>query len=110
MRLDVTQWAQVREVTTGPGHWGVALRMTTTHEERTKIAAPQTSGEAAVDITPRVVAGEVRDFVRAHERRRRRQFPRAALVGLLAGLVAVAFRGVLDLAELGRNGLIAFGH
>ncbi len=61
-----------------------------------------------VEVTPSVVAGEVRDFVRAHERRRR-QFPRAALVGLLAGLVAVAFRLALDRADEMRGALIEFG-
>lgn len=60
-------------------------------------------------MTPGVVVGEVRDFVRAHERRRR-LFPRAALVGLLAGLVAVAFRYTLDEADHLRGDLIAFSH
>ena len=65
--------------------------------------------EPPMDITPDVVFGEVRDFVRAHERRRR-QFPRAILVGLLAGLVAVAFRYCVDLTDRLRNSLIAFAH
>ena len=65
--------------------------------------------ETKSEITPQVVAGEVRDFVRAHERRRR-QFPRAALVGLLSGLVAVVFRRLLDSADKLRDNLIAFGH
>ncbi len=65
--------------------------------------------EEKVEITPTVVAGEVRDFVRAHERRRR-QFPRAALVGLLAGLIAVAFRTTLDRADEMRGELIRLAH
>ena len=62
-----------------------------------------------VGITPGVVEGEVRDFVRAHERRRR-QFPRAALVGLLMGLVAVLFRRTLEMADALRNNLIGYAH
>ena len=60
-------------------------------------------------ITPGEVKREVRDFVRAHERRRR-QFPRAFVVGLLTGLVAVAFRGLLDFAENWRDNLFDLGH
>ncbi|MBK8755296.1 MAG: H(+)/Cl(-) exchange transporter ClcA [Candidatus Competibacteraceae bacterium] len=67
------------------------------------------SDETQNEITPSVVSSEVRDFVRAHERRRR-QFPRAALVGLLAGLLAVAFRYALDGADKLRDSLIALGH
>lgn len=63
----------------------------------------------ATDITPTAVAGEVRDFVRAHERRRR-QFPRAALLGLLAGIVAFAFRCAVNAADRFRDGLIEFSH
>lgn len=66
---------------------------------------PQTQSE----ITPSVVSGELRDFVRAHERRRR-QFPRAALVGLLVGLMAVAFRYALDGVDGLRDSLIAFSY
>lgn len=74
-------------------------------QTNTKTNAPDETQQ----ITPGVVAGEVRDFVRAHERRRR-QFPRAALVGLLSGLVAVAFRRALDGADNLRDALITFGH
>ena len=59
-------------------------------------------------VTPDVVRREVRDFVVAHERRRR-QLPRALLVGVIAGFVAVAFQGALDLAdvaELWRRGSV----
>ena len=37
-----------------------------------------------------IVSGEVRDFVRAHEQRRR-LVPRAIVAGVATGLVAVAF-------------------
>ncbi len=60
-------------------------------------------------ITPGEVKREVRDFVRAHERRRR-QFPRAFIVGLLTGLIAVFFRGLLDFAEKWRDNLYDLGH
>ncbi len=60
-------------------------------------------------ITPGEVKREVRDFVRAHERRRR-QFPRAFIVGLLTGLIAVAFRGMLNFAEKWRDNLFDLGH
>ena len=49
------------------------------------------------------------DLVRAHELRRR-QLPRAIAVGLVAGLIAVAFRWALRSAELGRGELTALAH
>lgn len=58
-------------------------------------------------VTPDVVRGEVRDLLRSHERRRR-VVPRAALVSLLAGLLAVAFRWALDEAELARAAAFAW--
>lgn len=64
------------------------------------------TGNAA---TPRIVRREMRDFLRAHEQRRR-QLPRSLLVGLLAGLVAVAFREALAAADSLRDGLIAYVH
>jgi hypothetical protein len=76
-------------------------------DESRSHSAPVKDSDSA--ITPGVVAGEVRDFVRAHESRRR-LFPRAALAGLLAGLIAVAFRRTLELFEWLRNALISFGH
>jgi CIC family chloride channel protein len=61
--------------------------------------------------TPQIVLREVREFVRKHEQRRR-QLPRALLVGLIAGLAAVAFRGALAEAERLRHQLVlaAYGH
>src|SRR4051812_6835209 len=41
---------------------------------------------------------------------RRRLFPRAALVGLLAGLLAVAFRAMLAAGDALRNGLLELAH
>lgn len=65
--------------------------------------------EGPVPITAEVVSGEIRDFVKTHERRRR-QFPKAILVGFLAGLVAVAFRVSVDRLDTARTGLIAYAH
>ena len=60
-------------------------------------------------ISPGEVKREVRDFVRAHERRRR-QFPRAFVVGLITGVLAVFFRGMLNFAERWRDELFHLGH
>lgn len=71
--------------------------------------APTPPDALPADITPQVVQGEIEDFHRSHERRRR-QIPLAALVGVLAGLVAVAFRLTLDQGDALRNQLLAIGH
>ena len=60
-----------------------------------------------VAAAPQIVQREMRDFVRAHEQRRR-QLPRSLLVGLCAGVVAIAFRGALNAADHVRDQLIAF--
>jgi chloride channel protein, CIC family len=60
-------------------------------------------------VTPQMVQREVRDFQRAHEQRRR-QLPRSLLVGLFAGLVAVAFRGALVEADRLRDRLLLYVH
>ncbi|HEY0782731.1 MAG TPA: chloride channel protein, partial [Thermoanaerobaculia bacterium] len=60
-------------------------------------------------VTPAAVVREIRDFERRHERRRRLA-PRAALVGLCAGLTAAAFRLALEAAERGRTALFARLH
>jgi chloride channel protein, CIC family len=72
-------------------------------------ATPGAPSDGEQGITPQAVRREVRDFLRAHERRRR-QIPRAALVGLVAGLVAVAFHWVLDAGAQLRNSLIVYAH
>jgi len=56
-----------------------------------------------------MVQREVRDFLRAHEQRRR-QLPRSLLVGWVAGLCAVAFRTALSFADGLRDWLIVFVH
>jgi chloride channel protein, CIC family len=59
--------------------------------------------------TPRIVQREMRDFLRAHEQRRR-QLPRSLLVGVFAGLAAVAFRTALAAADDLRDGLLTYVH
>src|SRR5947209_7749623 len=58
---------------------------------------------------PQVVQREIQDFVRAHEARRQ-QFPRAVLVGLIAGAVAVLFRWLLFVGDAGRDALLRHLH
>lgn len=72
---------------------------------------PHTSDQARSlrAITPRVIAGEVRDFLRGHERRRR-QFPRSLLVGLIAGLIAVAFKVAIEYVNEWRGELVGWAH
>jgi CIC family chloride channel protein len=60
-------------------------------------------------ITPADLSHEIGSFVRRQERRRRLA-PRASLVGLIAGLVAVAFRRSLEGAEWLRASLLKFAH
>lgn len=55
----------------------------------------------------RAVRRQMRDFLRTHEQRRR-QLPRALLVGVLAGLVAVGFQWSLEAASHGRD--LVFDH
>lgn len=61
------------------------------------------------DITPGDIGREIRDFDRRQERRRR-IVPRATLVGVLAGLVAAAFRLTLETADRARDGLLRAAH
>ncbi len=68
------------------------------------------NGEPPSEIeNAQAIKKELSDFVRTHEQRRR-QLPRALLVGVIAGLIAVAFRGVLQLADRFRDQLIDYGH
>jgi CIC family chloride channel protein len=70
-------------------------------------AGDSEAGAGELTVTPRVVRREMRDFLRMHEQRRR-QLPRSLLVGLCAGLLAVAFRAVLARAEVLRDGLVTW--
>lgn len=63
-------------------------------------AAPDAKTEAGP--SSRAVRRQMRDFLRTHEQRRR-QLPRALLVGVLAGLVAVGFQWSLEAANHARH-------
>ena len=60
------------------------------------------AGEAAAEI--------VRRRTQRVEDERRRLFPRAALVGFLSGLIAVAFRGSLQVGDAWRTAAIEWSH
>ena len=60
-------------------------------------------------VTEHHVRRELRDFARRQERRHH-LLPRAVLVGLLAGLVVVVFRRLLDLCDGWREELFRFAH
>jgi chloride channel protein, CIC family len=62
-----------------------------------------------ISQTSEVVQREIRDFVRAHEARRQ-QYPRAILVGLIAGAVAVLFRWLLFAGDVARDSLLVRLH
>ena len=52
---------------------------------------------------------EIQEYL-AVRRQRRRLFPRAALVGLLAGVIAVAFRAVLAAGDSLRGAMLVWAH
>ncbi len=64
-------------------------------------------GQSEVSVAQ--VQSEIREFLHVRQLRRR-LFPRAALVGALAGLTATAFRVILAEADLLRNTLIFRAH
>lgn len=92
-------------------------------DERAEQVLVRDAGEAAAEAAhlPVSTAPQATDQLRARteadtelteylgaSQQRRRLFPRAALVGFLAGLVAIIFRGLLALGEQARDGLIAW--
>ena len=62
-----------------------------------------------MEVSQAQVRSEIQDYLHVSQQRRR-LFPRAALVGLLAGLVAIAFRAVLAAGDNLRNALLAWSH
>ncbi len=62
-----------------------------------------------MDIAQTQAQSEIQEYLQFSQKRRR-LFPRAALVGLLAGLVAIAFRAILAARDNLRNGLIGWAH
>ena len=72
--------------------------------------APEADSDTASGRPPSgLIQRELRDFLRIHEQRRR-QLPRSLLVGVCAGLVAVAFRAALAGADAMREWLVAYVH
>ncbi len=63
----------------------------------------------SMDVAQTQAQSEIREYLQVSQQRRR-LFPRAALVGLLAGLVAVAFRAILAVGDNLRNALIGWAH
>src|SRR5580692_9184904 len=61
------------------------------------------------DITESQVQSEIQEYLSVRQQRRR-LFPRAALVGLLAGVVASLFRATLAMGDSLRNSLISVSH
>ncbi|TFH32878.1 MAG: H(+)/Cl(-) exchange transporter ClcA, partial [Myxococcales bacterium] len=70
------------------------------------MVSPATQPATPTDQASKIVRRELRDFLRSHDQRRR-QLPRSILVGLIVGLVAVAFRLSLLEAERFRYFLVA---
>lgn len=68
------------------------------------------------DLSPeesRLATVEVRSEIAEHlkmRQQRRRLFPKAALVGLLAGLLAISFRAILSAGDSLRNALLTWAH
>lgn len=67
------------------------------------------SSAESLDVSHAQVRSEIQDYLHISQQRRR-LFPRAALVGLFAGLVAVAFRAALAAGDGLRNALIGWAH
>ncbi len=63
----------------------------------------------SAEVSQAQVRSEIQEYLHVRQQKRR-LFPRAALVGLLAGLVAIAFRAVLAAGDSLRNALIAWAH
>ena len=62
-----------------------------------------------MDVSQAQVRSEIQEYLHVRQQRQR-LFPRAALVGLLAGLMAIAFRAVLAAGDSLRNALLLWAH
>ncbi len=62
-----------------------------------------------VETATAQVQSEIQDYLHVSQQRRR-LFPRASLVGVLAGLVAIAFRAILAAGDSLRDALIVWAH
>ncbi|KPV48828.1 hypothetical protein SE17_35975, partial [Kouleothrix aurantiaca] len=70
-------------------------------------------GNTSSTPTAQAEAAQARSEIQQYldmSRQRRRMFPRAAVVGLAAGIIAVLFRFALVAGDDLRNGLIAWSH
>lgn len=72
-------------------------------------APPITTQSQTEKQTKQQIASEIDEYLYVHEQRRR-ILPRAILVGLLAGLVAIAFRAALSFMDTTRLGMITWAH
>jgi len=75
--------------------------------------ADQSPPPQAAEDSARAAQAEARSELAEYldvNQQRRRLFPRAALVGLLAGIVGVAFRAMLAAGDALRNALLAWSH
>lgn len=70
-------------------------------------ALPPAGGEGSAAVLAADIRSEIHDFT-VRQARRRRLAPRAALVGVLAGLVATAFRLTLEALDRGRGALFGY--
>jgi CIC family chloride channel protein len=70
---------------------------------------PAVPSEGSHGLTPEDIQREIRDVADRRERRRRLA-PRAALVGVLAGLLAAVFRLTLEACDRWRDALFRFAH
>ncbi len=68
-----------------------------------------TGTDPLVELGTQEAKSELREFLHGRDDRHR-VFPKAALVGLVAGLVAVAFRSMLALGDYARNHLVLIAH
>lgn len=67
------------------------------------------SSPEQMSVSQTQASSEIQEYLHFSQQRRR-LFPRAALVGLFAGLVAIAFRAVLAIGDNLRNALILRAH
>ena len=78
------------------------------HSNDTKSTPASINAEIS-EVSQAQARSEIQDYLRVSQQRRR-LFPRAALVGLLAGILATAFRAVLAAGDGLRDELLTWAH
>src|SRR5580658_4358348 len=68
-----------------------------------------TEVDSETEVSGAQLQSEIQEYLHVQQQRRR-LFPRAALVGLLAGAVATAFRATLALGDRARLALVVWAH